>query len=734
MKNMKRYLLLTIIGVTLLQVSSYGQSFKEKYFKGSSYIFDDLQKIRQAELFTVYKSEFGLGVNDVMVQTNNIVSEEGKFTTKYILLHKGIPVEGSMMNVIGHKGIVQYANGFLLTGLNVNTNNLITEQQAIEKAIQSVNSEKFIWEDTLIESSLKEETGNPNVTNYPTNIELKIVKNRDANTSHTANNYQLCYQVSIISLNPSFHSIIYVNANDGSIFTTSDAEIEDYSVTGTLWTAHNGWHNDMITNTCTFCSNYRLIDNGKNLKTGNVLTGKILKDGNNNWVESDTKTGASAHWSMQKVWDYYYYRHGRAGSNYSSKPIKVYTEKSMSSGTNLYYDPSIASEDRIFIRPNSSGYSAAMLDVIAHEYTHAMIHESSNLGIVSTDYEARSMAEGYADIFGMKIEGDIMGTHDWTFAENMGTYKRNFQNPHSDFPYPSPEIYLESGYWNPYAVHLNGGVLRKWFYLLSNGGTFNGNTVLPLGIETSTDIAYITFNWWLWSNLYYPEMASQTVQATIAHWGTCSKEHKQVVKALRAVGFNIPNPFCRRVGVLGPNIIDPVIGNLIEWKAVLNEIEDSSGTYQWHIPSDWNATAQGNTLILNGYTSTNSQKLGVTYTQSNGDQTSDTIIVHFSDVQWTPSNNMPIQPMNRTFEEKLEEINGFTLSPNPATNNVQITFTHFESNATIELYDINGRLIQIYDCNQPKFEFNVSNLNNGLYIIRTKMGEQIFSQKLSVIH
>src|SRR5690606_14699913 len=157
---------------------SHGQTFQQKYFKDGSYIFDDLLKVRQSELFTTYKSEFGLGVNDEMQQTNNVITEEGQFTTKYILLHKGIPVEGSMMNVIGDKGIVQYANGFLRTGLNADVNNIISEQQAIEAAIEFIDATLYPWQDSTLRAELIAEGEDPDSTLYPQHAELLITKQR----------------------------------------------------------------------------------------------------------------------------------------------------------------------------------------------------------------------------------------------------------------------------------------------------------------------------------------------------------------------------------------------------------------------------------------------------------------------------------------------------------------------------------------------------------------------------
>ena len=43
-----------------------------------------------------------------------------------------------------------------------------------------------------------------------------------------------------------------------------------------------------------------------------------------------------------------------------------------------------------------------------------------------------------------------------------------------------------------YGVHTNCGVPNKMFYLLSEGGTFNGTTVTGIGIENAINIMYYT--------------------------------------------------------------------------------------------------------------------------------------------------------------------------------------------------------------------------------------------------
>lgn len=51
---------------------SFGQSFNERYFNGTSYIFNDIEKITQSNLFSTYGHELGLGYEDDIDDGNGI--------------------------------------------------------------------------------------------------------------------------------------------------------------------------------------------------------------------------------------------------------------------------------------------------------------------------------------------------------------------------------------------------------------------------------------------------------------------------------------------------------------------------------------------------------------------------------------------------------------------------------------------------------------------------------------
>lgn len=65
--------------------NAFGQiGFQQKYQTGhGTYVFGDTITIKETELFTNYKSEFGLGNNDEMKATLNSVLEDASKILNY---------------------------------------------------------------------------------------------------------------------------------------------------------------------------------------------------------------------------------------------------------------------------------------------------------------------------------------------------------------------------------------------------------------------------------------------------------------------------------------------------------------------------------------------------------------------------------------------------------------------------------------------------------------------------
>jgi len=80
-----------------------------------------------------------------------------------------------------------------------------------------------------------------------------------------------------------------------------------------------------------------------------------------------------------------------------------------------------------------------------------------------------------------------------------------------------------------------------------------------------------------------------------------------------------------------------------------------------------------------------------------------------------------------------DEIVPITLAPNPASQ--QFSFQNLPtSDVQVHLYDMSGRLVKNYQ-NTYNGSFDISDVNNGIYIVRAvKGGEILYNGKLSVVH
>jgi hypothetical protein len=126
-------------------------------------------------------------------------------------------------------------------------------------------------------------------------------------------------------------------------------------------------------------------------------------------------------------------------------------------------------------------------DVVGHEMTHGIVDEYSQLFYWG---QSGAMNESLADIMGEIVDhrhaspGD--NPADWRLAEDLPIGAiRNLQDPTI---FGSPDRMtsalwtndLAGGYPDGGGVHTNSGVGNKTAYLISQGGTFNGQTIIGI--------------------------------------------------------------------------------------------------------------------------------------------------------------------------------------------------------------------------------------------------------------
>src|SRR5262249_43244097 len=124
-------------------------------------------------------------------------------------------------------------------------------------------------------------------------------------------------------------------------------------------------------------------------------------------------------------------------------------------------------------------------DVVGHELSHGFTEFTSHLFYY---YQSGAINESLSDVFGELIDqGNGKGTDTagvrWLLGEDLiGGAIRNMQNPpaFNDPDRTGSPLYF-GGETDSGGVHSNSGVNNKAAFLMTDGGTFNGQTITGLG-------------------------------------------------------------------------------------------------------------------------------------------------------------------------------------------------------------------------------------------------------------
>ncbi|MDX1873539.1 Ig-like domain-containing protein [Mycolicibacterium sp. 120266] len=167
----------------------------------------------------------------------------------------------------------------------------------------------------------------------------------------------------------------------------------------------------------------------------------------------------SAQANMARVYDYYSTVLGRTSFDDNGAPIVLSIDYNPSgSAAAGWRNAAWNGSELVF---GDSGATQAALDLVGHEYTHAVIQYVNGLAYLG---ESGALNEGYADIMGALIENKT-GSGRWLFAEDAaGNPYRSMQDPSA---YGQPETY-GGRYVDPCGCHDN--TTDDFDYVHSNSG------------------------------------------------------------------------------------------------------------------------------------------------------------------------------------------------------------------------------------------------------------------------
>ncbi|WP_295558046.1 M4 family metallopeptidase [uncultured Hyphomicrobium sp.] len=221
------------------------------------------------------------------------------------------------------------------------------------------------------------------------------------------------------------------------------------------------------------------------------------------------------------------------------------------------------------------GYAGA-LDIVAHEMTHGIIAHEKNLLYLN---EPGAVNEALADIFGTLIELDAKGDGgNWLIGEASPGFSvtaplRSLADPHlkdtngvsmfnrgarfslsnrgqpdhySEVLTPDDEQCGSTAYNDNGCVHFNSGILNKFAYLVSEGGTHHGVTVSGIGRYKLARITYRAMTVGLNQSSTLTHAANVFVDscfelASAELAGLIPADCDQVAGAQRAVGLEVPS-------------------------------------------------------------------------------------------------------------------------------------------------------------------------------------------------
>lgn len=253
-----------------------------------------------------------------------------------------------------------------------------------------------------------------------------------------------------------------------------------------------------------------------------------------------SQDGWNAYNAAHRVYDYFAGTFGRCGWDGDDAQLEVMVhvilrDTSNNVAANAKYDRGC---DHLCF---SNGM--VMLDIFAHEYTHAVQRWTSNLTYA---FQSGALNESYSDVFGAIIGGN------WLIGEGSATGTlRDMSNPPAfgDPDHISNYAALAGNNDNG-GVHTNSGIPNKAAFLIADGGSHRGINVRGIGREKMARLYYTVLTSRLTSNAQFIDARSATV-ALAREWvrdglkyGFTTPDVCSIINAFAAVGVGTRDLDC----------------------------------------------------------------------------------------------------------------------------------------------------------------------------------------------
>ncbi len=502
--------------------------------------------LNPATIFEDLKKAFELSNDDQMkiqrTQDDNIGYKHYRYQQYY---KNRKVIYGEFIVHQNNRGVVQSANGRLITHLDLSDATSLNEAQALKSALHFMNAPKYLWQNPEMEKELKRQEKNENATYYPKGELVYVPGTNDA--KYDPQLYHLAWKFEVRTDGTDVMSkAVYVDANTGNVIHNKDIAM-NCSTSGSSASAFNG---NVTIRTELNGASYRSHNDCQttdfyvyNCNRGTAVT-TFYTDADNNWTNA---SAVQAQYGVKSVYDYYLGEHTRTSWNNSAGDMIVYNNAGWGNPVTVNNACwGCFGNATIYGAGNTSGATDDWntLDIMGHEFTHGVTQDEA--GLVYQN-ESGALNESFSDIFGEMVESYTTGTTDYLIGGDRGAI-RNMANPNQ---YNDPDTYLGTNWYTGTAdnggVHTNSGVQNFWFYLASEGGSGTndlGKTYNVTGVTRFKvrDIAYRSLANYLTSSSTYIDARAGSLRAAFDLYGACSAEIQAVGDAWHAVGVESQSP------------------------------------------------------------------------------------------------------------------------------------------------------------------------------------------------
>jgi Zn-dependent metalloprotease len=495
---------------------------------------------------------------DLLMESTTITDYFGAAINKIQQYFKGIKVEHGVISQVSSSGKVQLLQmEFYSISDELSVSPVITEEAAFEIAKRHVAADKYSWDlnkhndpgfakhkaDLVIVEDMIDEPGKMCLA-YKCDIYAISPLSRDYIYVNAANGH-IVFKDAIIRHAASDRFSAKKTATENPVNQPMHIEQRKTPVLkqsvvlqqgNRVMANATGWGNTRysgkryITTNLFQPNSYELTETGRGdntaIETINInndsstATSTAFVDTDNMWTTAEyddpwfNNMALDIHWATEQIVDYWWKVHGR--KSYDNANAKMHNlvhfksdfDNAFWEGGAMWYGDGSFTPGKF--KPLAS------IDVCGHEIGHAVCEKTAALVYAR---ESGAVNEGFSDIWAACIDNYVKDTvtkkpfliADEIMASTVAL--RSMADPHS---FNDADTYLDTTFFwkktsieacpvpdgsetgNDFCgVHYNSGVLNKWFYLITNGGSgSNGNgdnyNVTGMGFTKTERIAFFT--------------------------------------------------------------------------------------------------------------------------------------------------------------------------------------------------------------------------------------------------